>query len=87
VETLNPLNPNYRNSVDHIAHALTSRGLSPLEAMHAAPGLIYRQLLKQAAMLSYIEIFHILMVVVICVLPLTLIMERPKKLGGAGGAA
>jgi MFS transporter, DHA2 family, multidrug resistance protein len=89
VETLNPLNPNYRTGINDIVHTLVNQGLPETQAMRAAANLVYRRLLQQAAMLSYIEIFHILMIVVICVVPLTLIMERPEKRGGggAGGAA
>ena len=61
--------------------------MSELDAAHAATGLVYRQLLQQASMLSYVDVFHTLMILVICVVPLVFLMEKPKKRGPAGEAA
>ena len=87
VESLNPLNPSYRDAVQKLSHLLMSHGLSQSGATGASAGLIYQRLLQQAAMLSYIDIFHVLMIVVICVLPLVFLMQKPKKAGAPGEAA
>jgi DHA2 family multidrug resistance protein len=88
VETLNPLNPNYVQGVARLAHQLAANGLSQATAMQAATAQIYRQLGLQAQMLSYVDVFHVLMWVVIVVLPLVLLLRRPEKLDtGEGGAA
>jgi DHA2 family multidrug resistance protein len=85
VETLNPLNPNYTNGIHNFTSALMAQGLSPGDANTAATAELYRRLGQQAQMLSYIDIFHILMWVVFLVLPLVLLLQKPK--GHAGAAA
>ena len=83
VETLNPLNPNYVRALHQISHALTARGMSQAEAAKAAVAQLYQGLQQQASMLSYIEMFHVLMWITIIALPLTLLLHRPGSGGGA----
>ena len=52
-----------------------------------AVGLLYRQLQQQAGMLSYVDAFHILMIVIACALPLIFLMQGPGKRGQAQAAA
>jgi DHA2 family multidrug resistance protein len=87
VETLNPLNPNYASAIDRATHALMAQGMAQADAARAATAEIYRSLQQQANMLSYVDVFHVLMIVVFCALPLVLLMQKPKKTGGAGGGA
>jgi DHA2 family multidrug resistance protein len=86
VETLNPLNPNYASGIARLTHQLMAHGLGPGEAHGAAIAQLYRGLGRQAQMLSYIDIFHLLMWVVIATLPLVLLLKKPAKGGGHGGA-
>jgi MFS transporter, DHA2 family, multidrug resistance protein len=78
VETLNPLNPNYNQAISGIAHGLMGQGLSAADANRAAGAVLYRTLGQQAAMLSYIDVFHIMMWMVFICLPLVLLMRAPK---------
>jgi len=87
VESLNPLNYNYTAGIARIANGLTANGLSKAEATRAATAQLYRTLGQQMEMLSYIDVFHVLMWVVIVVLPLVLLLKKPDKLQGGGGAA
>lgn len=87
VETLNPLNPNYLSAMAHLTRGLMNNGLSRAKASAAATAQLYKILQQQAAMLSYVDIFHILVWVVIAILPLVLLLKKPEKHGaGAGGA-
>jgi DHA2 family multidrug resistance protein len=79
VETLNPLNPNYVSGLQHITHALINRGLSQSAAAKAATAEIYGSLQQQASMLSYVDVFHVLMIIVFASLPLVLLMRKAKK--------
>lgn len=81
VETLNPLNPNYTAAIGKLAHGLMAQGLAQADAMQAATATLYRQLGQQAQMLSYIDVFHVLMIIVFCVLPLVVFMHKPKAHG------
>jgi DHA2 family multidrug resistance protein len=87
VEQLNPLNPNYVNGVAQIAHVLTGRGQPMAQASQQAVSVLYRNIDLQSQMLSYIDIFHILMIVVFAAIPLLLLMRgKPPGEEPAGGA-
>ncbi len=77
-ETLNPLNPNYAHAVAGISHGLMAQGVPAPAAGRAASALIYRSLGQQAGMLSYIDVFHIMMWIVFACLPLVFLMRAPK---------
>jgi DHA2 family multidrug resistance protein len=85
VETMSPLNPNYANAVAGAGQALAAHGQPQVDAMREATALIYRGLGQQAQMLSYVDVFHTLMLVVFGVIPLLFLMQGGK--GGQGGAA
>ena len=79
VETLNPLNPNYSNAVAGIAHGLMSHGVSPPVAGRVAGAVLYRTMGQQAAMLSYIDVFHVMMWMVIVCVPLVFLMRVSRS--------
>jgi DHA2 family multidrug resistance protein len=83
VETLNPLNPNFNNAVQSLANNLASQGVPPEQSTTAAMAQIYRQLVRQTMMLSYIEAFHAMMIIIFAALPLVLLLRRPKTRGPA----
>jgi DHA2 family multidrug resistance protein len=83
VEQLNPLNPNYNEAVQSLANNLASRGLPPEQSTTAAMAEIYRQLVRQTMMLSYVEAFHLMMIIIFASLPLVLLLRRPQKGGSA----
>ncbi|HEY2009946.1 MAG TPA: DHA2 family efflux MFS transporter permease subunit [Rhizomicrobium sp.] len=86
VESLNPLNPNYVAGLSRTARELMANGLSQAEANRAATAQLYRGLGQQAQMLSYIDVFHVLMWMVIVVLPLVLLLKKSDKQQDGGGA-
>ncbi len=79
VEGLNPLNPSYNQGLGQIGQVIAG-GMSP--GMGSATGVLYRQVQTQATMLSYIDVYHVFMIVVFSIAPLALIL-RPAKSGGA----
>lgn len=87
VEGLNPLNPNYTHAIQNLSHSLMAHGLPKAEAGAAATALLYRSLGTQANMLSYIDVFRVLMWVVFCCLPLVLVMRAPEAGTESGGLA
>jgi DHA2 family multidrug resistance protein len=88
VETLNPFNANYSSTIARMTRELMANGLPAADAARAATAELYNQLGRQVAMLSYVDVFHVLMWVVIVVLPLVLLLKKPdKKSSGEGGAA
>ncbi|HEY2070675.1 MAG TPA: DHA2 family efflux MFS transporter permease subunit [Rhizomicrobium sp.] len=87
VEQLNPLNPNYASGIQHITQALTGQGVPAAQATKAAGAELYQQLLQQANMLSYVDVFHTLMWIVFAALPLVFLMRKPPKKAAGGGEA
>jgi MFS transporter, DHA2 family, multidrug resistance protein len=87
VESLNPLNPNYASGIKHMTQVFMNQGLSQADAAKAAISQLYRTLGHQAQMLSYVDVFHVLMLIVFATLPLVFLMQKPSKKAGASEAA
>jgi len=74
-ETLNPLNPNYNHGVNYIAQRLVEHGQPRALAMREAVGMLSATITRQSAMLSYIDVFRLLMMIVLCAFPLMLLLR------------
>jgi DHA2 family multidrug resistance protein len=85
VERLNPLDPNYTDWM-HTAGGLFGGGTVGVPDPTAL-AVLYQQVLRQAAMLSFLDVFHALMIVVLVVSPVALLMRSPKRGRGGGGMA
>ena len=85
VETLNPLNPNYTNAIGRATQVLSAQSPSQIDSMRQGTAVLYRSLGQQAQMLSYVDVFHVLMLVVFAAIPLLFLMQGTK--GGQGGGA
>ncbi|HEY5049207.1 MAG TPA: DHA2 family efflux MFS transporter permease subunit [Rhizomicrobium sp.] len=86
VETLNPLNPAFRQALGHAVKALVAHGQPQIAATQQATALIYGQMQRQAAMLSYVETFHVLTIAIFCAVPLVFLLRKPQKKVAAGAA-
>jgi DHA2 family multidrug resistance protein len=78
VERLNPLNPAYANGITQLGQTLAAHGVPRAQAQQSAIGLLYRNLGQQAQMLSYIDVFRVLMWLVFAALPLLFLMQGKK---------
>jgi MFS transporter, DHA2 family, multidrug resistance protein len=78
VETLNPLNPNYTNGLAQTTQVLTGLGQPPAQSGLQSTALLYRSLETQAQMLSYVDVFRVLTIVVFAVIPLLFLMQGAK---------
>jgi DHA2 family multidrug resistance protein len=87
VERLNGLNPAYTGSIRGLTATLTQHGLSAADAARAATGEVYHMLQQQAAMLAYVDVFHALMIMIFCAVPLIMLMKKPEPGGAPAGAA
>ncbi len=81
---LNPTNANYSQAVQHITQSLSGQGAG---ASGESLGVIYQNLQQQAQMLSYIEVFHVLLWVTVASLPLVFLMRRARPHHGSSEAA
>jgi DHA2 family multidrug resistance protein len=83
VERLNPLNPAYQQGLRNIAGMLMANGASAGEAKRAAVGVLYSGVLRQAAILSYIDMFWLLTIFVGCIAPLVFFLKATPGRAGA----
>ena len=74
-EHLTPFDMNYILGANRAAEALQYRGFEPGSAGQGGLGVIYEQLLKEASMLSFNDVFHLLAVTLILMIPLVLLMK------------
>ena len=81
---LTPFDRSLQIASQQASQALQYRGASPAVADHGGLGVLYGNLMKQATMISFNDAFHLLSVMMICILPLVLLMKRVKEGGGPG---
>jgi DHA2 family multidrug resistance protein len=77
-----PYSNRTRNYLWGMQNALASRGVDPTTASHQAYGSLWGVVQQNAAMLSFVDTFRTMAIVFLLVLPLLLIMRRPKHQGG-----
>jgi MFS transporter, DHA2 family, multidrug resistance protein len=69
----------YETFMSQAKSAMISNGMAASQASAAANGYAYRQLLRQASMLSYQNAFWVLSIVTAVLVPWPFIMRRPPK--------
>ncbi|HXX58761.1 MAG TPA: DHA2 family efflux MFS transporter permease subunit [Thermodesulfovibrionales bacterium] len=79
VEHLTPFHTGYQLAVEKTAAVLQGRGLGTVSADQGGPGAIYAQLLRQASMMSFNDVFHLLSILMIVILPLVLLMRKGRQ--------
>ena len=64
--------------MEQIAGFLQHSGIDRVTARHEAGAMIYRSMEQQAALLSYVDVFHIMGYLFLMVIPLVFLMKRPR---------
>ena len=83
VNGLSPLNPNYNEWLAKAGGAFGGAGdptTTPL-------AVLYQTVQRQASMLAFLDVFHSLMIVVLCIAPVVFFMRSGKSGGSGGGMA
>ncbi len=79
VEDLNPFDPRFQLALQKIAPLVKAKtGAAPDMVVG---GVIYQQLMREAALASFVDTFFVSALIVACVLPLVLVLKRPKEGG------
>ena len=78
-EHLTPFDPAYALSAEQSARTLLERGIEASQAAQSGMGLIYQRLLREAAMLSFNDVFYLLTVLMILIVPLVFFMRRTPR--------
>jgi DHA2 family multidrug resistance protein len=84
VSNLTSADGSVRQFVRISSHFLVTRGASTPDAIHQAYGLVGSMMNQQAAMLAFMDCFHLLAIVVLVGLPLAFLI-RPFEVGKAAG--
>jgi DHA2 family multidrug resistance protein len=74
-------NPQLQAMTQGAVRAMMAHGSSAALAAKQAYGLVAIQLYRQAAMLSYLDNFRILGMVIMCLVPIAFVMKKPKRAG------
>jgi MFS transporter, DHA2 family, multidrug resistance protein len=80
-----PWNPPARDMLDRLAHGFATRGADPATAGRAALGAVWGMVQREAALLSFLDVFRLLGFLVLGMIPLVFLMRRPRA--GERGAA
>jgi DHA2 family multidrug resistance protein len=83
VSHMTPLDPRYRAALQGLAALLHQRGASWATAGHQAQGMLYGELQRQSAMLAFVDMYWILGVVCLAMIPLMFIMKRSRPASGS----
>jgi DHA2 family multidrug resistance protein len=60
-------------------------GIDGVTARQKAYALLYRVLQQQASLLSYVEVFHIMGILFLAIIPLIVLMKRPQHIRRSRG--
>ncbi len=83
VENLTPYDPSMQGALASAKAMFISRGMDAVTATQQAYAAIYGRLQQQASMMSFIDAFRFLGFMFLLMVPLVLIMKKPKGGGGA----
>lgn len=72
-----------RQRLEHLANLMQLSGVDRVTAGQKADGVLYRILQQQASLLSYLDVFHIMGILFLVVVPLILLMQQRQRQGAA----
>ncbi len=81
IANLTPLNPRYLAALHGLSAGLQEKGSSACTAAEQAGAILYGELQRQAAMLAFIDVFWILGVVCLAMIPLMFLIKSPGQQG------
>ena len=82
---LTPFDNAYQSIIGQSSQLLQQRGFPDALSEQAGAGMLYRELLRQASMLSFNDVFYLVSVLMICILPLVVLMKREKGASTTAG--
>ena len=82
VGNMTPLNPRYLDALHGLAATLRARGSTSATALQQASAMLYGELQRQAAMLAFIDVFWVLGVVCLAMIPLMFLIKSSLHTGG-----
>jgi DHA2 family multidrug resistance protein len=83
---INALNPSAQQMIDNARNMFMARGADLYTATRQAYAAVFGMIQQQATMLSFIKAFRFLGLMFLAVIPLILLMKKPRHQGGGGAA-
>jgi len=83
MEGVNAMNPAYGNMVNGTTASLMTHGASHAQATAQAHGMVMGMVQRQAAMMAFLDNFKLLGIIFFAVMPIMVLLKRPKMQGGA----
>ena len=74
-----------RQALEHMTNFIQQSGIDGVTARQKAYALLYRALQQQASLLSYVEVFHIMGILFLAIIPLIVLMKRPQHIRRSRG--
>ncbi len=80
---INPLNPSAQQMIESARNMFMSKGADFYTASNQAYAAVFGMIQQQATMLSFVKAFRFLGIMFLLVIPLILIMKKPRHQGGS----
>ena len=77
--------PETQSMMAQMTAAFVAAGADVVTAAHRAQAAMFGMVQRQATMVAFVSIFQLLALVFLGMVPLVLLMKRPKGRGGRGG--
>jgi MFS transporter, DHA2 family, multidrug resistance protein len=85
VSTLTPYDTQYQMAVQQGTQALQLGGLEATQAQQGSLANIYHEMMRQASMLSFNDAFHLVFIIMLCIVPLVFLMRKSHVAGRPPG--
>jgi DHA2 family multidrug resistance protein len=83
VQYMTPLWQPYRDTLNSMTQTFVAMGQTHAEAMQSATGMMFTDLVKQASIKAYGDVFEMCAIAAFCIVPITFLF-RGSKAGGGG---
>jgi DHA2 family multidrug resistance protein len=80
IENLTPFDTSYQIATQQSARILEFRGVESFLSQYGGLNTVYKELIRQASMLSFNDTFHLTSIILISILPFAFLMKRSKEL-------
>lgn len=80
IENLTPFDAPYQIATQQSARILEFRGFESFLSQYGGLNAVYKELIRQASMLSFNDTFHLTSIILISILPFAFLMKRSKEL-------
>jgi len=80
IENLTPFDTSYQIATQQSTRILEFRGVESFLSQYGGLNTVYKELIRQASMLSFNDTFHLTSIILISILPFAFLMKRSKEL-------